>query len=105
MFYKTMKITEIRGINPSTVQCWTCRNAPIIDREATLGTVSQEVRTRLEACGENHVRRHPSHRVDITYYTQELPVEETSVELPIIRDIQDLLNSVRPKRPDEAKRH
>lgn len=92
-----MKITEIRGISPSTVQCWTCRNAPILDKEATLGTVTQEVRTRLEACGTRHESRHPSHRVDITYYTQDLPVEETSSELPIVRDMQQLLDSVRPK--------
>ena len=90
-----MKITEIRGISPSTVQCWTCRNAPILDKEATLGTVSNEVRTRLEACGTRHESRHPNHRVDITYYTQELPVEEVTSELPIQRDMRNLLESLR----------
>lgn len=92
-----MKVQEIRGISPSTVQCWSCRNAPIIDKEATLGVVPQEVRTRLEATATNHEARHRGHRIDVTYYTQELPVEEVSSELPIVRDLQALLDSVRPK--------
>ena len=83
-----MQIEEIRGISPSYVQCWSCRNSPILDKESTLGTVSQEVRTRLEACGENHIRRHPNHRVNITYYTQDLPVEEVKTELPIVREMR-----------------
>lgn len=82
-----MKIEEVRGISPSTVQCWSCRNSPILDKEATLGTVSDAVRARLESVGENHERRHPHHRVDITFYSQELPVEETVTEVIIARNI------------------
>lgn len=82
-----MKIEEVRGISPSTVQCWSCRNSPILDKEATLGTVSESVKARLESVGENHERRHPHHRVSITFYSQELPFEETSTEVIVARSI------------------
>ena len=84
-----MKYEVIRGISMSRVQCWTCRNAPILDKENTLGAVSDEIRARLESTGIKHEQRHPSHRVTLTLYIQDLPKEETKSELPIVRDMRD----------------
>lgn len=84
----TMKIEEVRGISPSYVQCWSCRNAPILDKEATLGTVSAEVEARLTAKGTDHESRHPGHRVSLFLFIQDLPVEEVKSELPIVREMR-----------------
>lgn len=89
-----MQIEEVRGISPSTVQCWSCRNSPILDKEATLGTVSAEVEARLTSVGTNHESRHPSHRVTLTLVRQE-PVE---AEIPLIRDMRARLERNRPNQ-------
>lgn len=90
-----MKIEEIRGISPSYVQCWTCRNSPILDKEATLGDVSVEVEARLTAKGTDHESRHPGHRVNLFLYRQNLETETASSELPIARDMMERLLSGR----------
>ena len=83
-----MQIEEARGISTSYVQCWSCRNSPILDKEATLGTVSAEVEARLTAKGTDHESRHPGHRVSLFLFNQDLLVGEIKSELPIVRELR-----------------
>lgn len=84
-----MLIDTKRGISVSRVQCWSCRNSPILDKEDTLGTVSDEVKARLENKGIDHEKRHPGHRITLTLYIQDLPEGETKSELPLQRQMRE----------------
>lgn len=82
-----MIVEELRGIGISKLQCWSCRNSPIIDKEQTMGFITDDVRQRLEQSALKHEQRHPEHRMTLTIFTQDIATE-TKQELPIVGEMR-----------------
>ena len=74
-------ITTLVEGSKDYVQCFSCRNCPILP---TVGTVDVDIQSRLQSTADKHERLHSGHQITIF-----------NAQLPIVRDMQERLEANR----------
>ena len=69
-----MRFENVTGVSGNYVQCFDCKNAPILP---TRGDLTVDIQVRLQSTAEHHEQRHKGH--DVVVYVK------TESSLPIVR--------------------